>query len=149
MLLLEWDADRKTWMAREIGPDGIPLHGDAARVTHAPGGACVLLARRGVAANGVVTLPITVLADRDEIGCGGRTYYLASDAVAEPRAFQSRGRKLRCARCQGALVDNVTIVECPKCRARHHESCWHHRESGCQSCGHPARQLAWAPEQLS
>ena|ERR1019366_6305002 len=150
MLIFEFDYDCGKWEAREIGPDGALLQEGAARVVHLQRGTCVLLSRGRVVVNGIGPLPLMVLSDRDEIQCGDRTYYFSSDAAAESAVFRSAGRELRCARCQGPLVDGEMSVQCPACQARHHESCWTYRQSpGCQKCKHPAAQFAWTPEQLS
>ena len=155
MLVWNWDFDLQRWVAREIPVEGMFFDGDTARIIYLPRGsmqhsACALLSRGRVLVNGMAALPFVVLANRDEIECGGRTYYVANDSAAEPLAYESTGREVRCARCQSRLTGGEQTIRCPGCGAYHHRTCWHYEQSpGCQKCKHPASHFAWSPEQLS
>lgn len=148
-MLWEFDLDSVCWAPAQFGASDLQLAAGA-RLIHLPRGGCALLSRGGAVVNGLRPLPLVILSDRDEIQCGGRTFYFANDAAAAPAAFVSQGRDLRCARCQSPMRDGEMSVQCPACHAHHHEACWNYERSpGCQLCQHPVAQFAWRPEQLS
>ena len=147
MMMWQWAPVKKMWQASVVSAKRAFELDEAARVLPLPGGGCALLAAAGVRLNGIPCLPIQVLADRDEIFTRNNTYYFSAESPAEAVPFQAGGRRMRCARCLGWLMDGDAILKCPRCGAHHHAEHWPYAP-GCQKCGYPTAGLLWVPEPL-
>ena len=147
MIMWKWVSVEKMWRMSLLSASAAVDLDETAQVVPVSSGGCALLSRTGVRINGIPCLPIQVLADRDEIFARKNTYYFSAESPAEAVTFKACGRKMRCARCLGWLVDGDAILQCPRCNAHHHAEHWTYAP-GCQKCGYPTAGLLWVPEPL-
>ena len=153
MMWWRWNEDDKCWQPTLVPPRAPFSVNDHARLIPINDARHWALLSAGAAAsvNGRPCLPIEILDDRDEVRLAGEHFCLSTESPAEVVAFDtatSARKTIRCARCQGDLVEGDPIVRCARCRAHHHASCWSY-DTRCLKCGLPTSGAPWAPEPLN
>jgi hypothetical protein len=154
MMLWRWDHDVECWQPLHL-PTGepLPLSRDALFLPLRQHLRCALLSRGGVAkVNGLPTLLLCVLSDRDAIEVNGETVYFTLDSVPEVVVFAAQGQEVFCGRCKAKLHEGEQVIQCPRCKAWHHQSsalsCWTYA-ARCSGCEQPTSEFSWTPEPLT
>lgn len=151
-VLYRWDCEADAWQSIPL-EKGQPLRlGAALFLAQSPGRHCLLLLNgAGVAVNGLPSLPLQVVADRDAIRIDGETVYFSAELPARPVAFPALEHDTFCSRCKGSMATGDAAIQCPRCSAWHHQTgtlaCWTY-DAHCSSCDHPTRGTSWQPEPL-
>lgn len=150
MMIWRWHDTPGAWFVIQLHRGtNFPLHLNALFVP-LQGRQCGLLARGEVMINGLTAFPLRMLADRDEIRVGGETVYFSADSPAEAVAFPAQ-TEAACGRCKGMLKAGELAVQCPLCRAWHHQTeelpCWQHA-ARCSGCERSTERIGWQPEPL-
>ncbi len=100
-------------------------------------------------------LGIRVLRDRDELSVAGSRWFLSTEELASVVPFPGLDQPAFCPRCRQKLEMGDLAVQCPHCRAWHHQSekfpCWSYAPA-CALCQLQSSALdagySWTPEQL-
>ena len=107
-----------------------------------------------VTINGVsLDLGMRRLGDKDEIRVGPSAMFFSAERVAVVVPFPGIGKKCICPRCKQEIVVGTPAVQCPGCRAWHHQSeelpCWTYAPTCAAHCGQATAMdgaLQWVPE---
>jgi hypothetical protein len=120
------------------------------------GSVCLFVAPDGdLSVNGLsaADLGIHVLAHKDEIRSGGRTFYFTTEESPEVIAFT--GQACKCGRCRGAIEDGALAIRC-LCGVWYHHgdpSCFEYGEQPlCVACRRPTLldgSALWHPEEAA
>ncbi len=151
MMLWQWDNQTERWRAHALQP-GKPFSlSPHALLLPLAGKRCGLMVREEVMVNGLPSLPLHMLVDRDEIRVGRETVYFSTESAAEIVLFAGQGKEISCGRCKGKLKEEEASIQCPRCQAWHHQTealpCWMY-DAKCSSCEQPTTGISWQPEPL-
>jgi hypothetical protein len=152
MMLWRWDHETRQWRAHPLQLEQAVSLSPYALLLPLPGGRCGLFAREQITVNGFSSLPLRILADRDEIRVGEEAVYFSLESAAEVVPFTAQATEVFCGRCKGKMKDGEAAVPCPRCKAWHHQaemlSCWTY-DAKCSSCAQPTAGISWQPEPLA
>jgi hypothetical protein len=110
-----------------------------------------------VTVNGMPTLGLAMLADRDEIRVpGDRPLFFSTEVLAHIEPFPEADSHGLCPRCKKPIAAGCPAVRCPICGLWYHESesdrlpCWTYA-THCAACSHLTALdsgFRWTPEGL-
>ena len=151
-MLYRWDCETEDWQSISLEA-GQPVRlGAALFVAQAKGRHCLLVADGGtVTVDGLPSLPLRVLADKDEVRVGHELCYFSAQSAAGVVPFTGESGDILCSRCKGKMSVGDLAVQCPRCGAWHHQTealpCWTY-DSRCSGCDQPTHGVSWQPEPL-
>jgi hypothetical protein len=150
VLLWNWSFEEQKWMPTQLEPATLTRITPQLWLVPQGKARCVLLSGDGVRVNGVLTLPIQVLQDRDEIQLQDHVFYFSTESPAELGPFPNASEPLPCGRCKGQMKAGDPAVQC-SCGRWYHQTgelnCYTH-DSVC-ACGRSTAGFTWLPEPLS
>ena len=142
MIIWEHTSDEK-WIARKLPErDAFALGADVSVIRWSEGRECGLLVRGEAEVNGAPSLPLQVLAHRDEIRVAGKRFYYSVASSPEVFRLSPEDGETLCARCAGTLCSRDDVVRCPLCLAIHHDDCF----ADLPTCGACKETTSWMPE---